>query len=190
MTQNNQKNQIYKAQNNLLMIAIFSIIMLFAGLTSAYIVSKGGLGDKWDTIKLPQMFYISTILIVISSFFAQRSINYCRRNNFTMISKSLLITIILGCLFFLFQFLGWSALVDEKKFLSGNNVASSYLYVLTITHLLHLLGGGIALINIYFKSLSTKYNSSNFHGLSLGVKFWHFLGLLWLFLFLFLLIIN
>ena len=99
-----EKNELRKkhrrARKMMLLFSLLSITMTFAGLTSAYIVSKGGLGDKWDTIKLPQMFYISTIIIVISSFFAQRSINYCRLNNFTMISKSLLITIILGCLFF------------------------------------------------------------------------------------------
>ena len=63
--------KIYKAHNNLLLIAMYSIIMLFAGLTSAYIVSKGALGSNWDIITLPTMFYISTAVIIISSFFLE-----------------------------------------------------------------------------------------------------------------------
>ena len=70
-----------KAEENLLMFGMFSIVMFFAGLTSAYIVSKKALALKWDIIKLPIMFYISTIIIVLSSFFAQYGIKYIRLHN-------------------------------------------------------------------------------------------------------------
>ena len=150
--------KIQKAHRTLLMIAMFSIVMLFAGLTSAYIVSKGALGDKWDMIILPTMFYWSTGMIIISSIFA--------------------------------QILGWYNLVNSGKFLAGNNVASSYLYVITFTHLGHLIGGLVALLIAFIKSINKKYNSSNLNGLRLIIRFWHFLGILWIYLFLFLLFLN
>ena len=63
------------------MISMFSVVMLFAGLTSAYIVSKGSLGSKWDTISLPSMFYASTCAIIISSIFGYLSVYYCKKDN-------------------------------------------------------------------------------------------------------------
>ena len=186
----NSNPKIEKAHRTLLMIGMFSVVMLFAGLTSAYIVSKGSLGSKWDIIILPYMFYISTAMILISSFFGYFATKNSFDNNPNMITKSLLFTIIFGVLFFVFQILGWNSLTNDGKFLSGNNVASSYLYVLTFAHLLHLIGGLIALIIVYIKSIQKKYNSENNNGLILAIRFWHFLAILWIYLLLFLVFIN
>ena len=180
----------HKAHRTLLMISMFSIIMLFAGLTSAYIVSKGALGSNWDIITLPIMFYISTAMIIISSFFGHNAVKACKKDDFEMIKKSLLGAILFGFLFSFFQFLGWKELVDAGKFLSGNNVASSYMYILTAVHLLHLLGGLISLIFVWFKSFNKNYDSKNYNGLMLSIRFWHFLAILWFYIMLFLLIIN
>ena len=182
--------KIKDAHQTLLMYGMFSIIMLFAGLTSAYIVSKKGLGSQWDDIILPNEFYISTLMICISSFFAHFALNYITSDNFKMLTKSLFLTILFGALFFLLQVLGWYALVKNGKFLSGNNVASSYLYVLTLTHIIHFIGGFIPLVVVYVRSIRRQYTSSNFNGVKLVVRFWHFLTILWLYLFLFLLFIN
>ena len=190
MSDKKYNHKIQKARNTLLMIAMFSVVMLFAGLTSAYIVSKGALGSKWDYIDLPNMFYVSTMMILISGVFAYKALNYCKSNNFNKITRSLFFTILFGLLFSLFQFLGWNSLVDTGKFLSGNNVASSYIYILTWTHLAHFLGGIIALLIVFFRSLSHKYHIDNFHAVQLTIRFWHFLGFLWVYLFLFLLLIN
>ncbi|MAZ57996.1 MAG: cytochrome oxidase subunit III [Flavobacteriales bacterium] len=178
------------AQNTLLMIGMFSIIMLFAGLTSAYIVSKGALGVKWDYIVLPNMFYYSTVMILASSMFGHFSVKFCKSDNSNMLKRFLSLTILCGLLFFVFQILGWKDLVDNGKFLSGNNVASSYLYVLTLTHFVHVVGGVVALLVIFFQSINNQYNAHNFHGLQLGIRFWHFLAGLWIYLFLFLVLIN
>ena len=190
MDMDNSNQKLHRAQDNLLMIAMFSIIMLFAGLTSAYIVSKGALDSKWDDIQLSIMFYISTILILMSSVLVHLALKNCKKDNMQMIPRYLLLAIICGLLFFVFQILGWRSLVIENKFLSGNNVSSSYIYVLTLTHFLHVLGGIIALVKIYFNSIKIKYTKSNFQGLKLGVRFWHFLTAVWIYLFLFLTIIN
>lgn len=187
---NSERLKKQQAQSTLLTIGIFSIIMLFAGLTSAYIVSKGSMGGQWDNIILPDVFYLSTGAIIISGFLGFFTIKYCKLNNYKIVSQLLLWTIILGCVFCYFQFLGWEALIRDNKFLSGNNVASSYIYVFTLIHVFHLIGGLFTLVIIYFKSLRKKYNDKNFHGLKLGIRFWHFLGFLWVYLFSFLLLIN
>ena len=184
----NKKNR--KAHQTLLMIGMFSIVMLFAGLTSAYIVSKGSFGDEWDDIVLPNMFYISTGMICISSFFGYASVRYSHTDNFKMITRSLLLTILFGLFFFLFQILGWKELVNQGKFLSGNNLASSYLYVLTLTHLAHLIGGITSLCVVLFYSIKKYYHSDNSNGLTLAIRFWHFLAILWLYLLLFLVFVN
>ena len=93
------------AQNTLLMIGMFSIIMLFAGLTSAYIVSKGALGVKWDYIVLPNMFYYSTVMILASSLFGHFSVKFCKSDNSNMLKRFLSLTILCGLLFFVFQVL-------------------------------------------------------------------------------------
>ena len=174
-----------KAQTALLMYGMFSVVMLFAGFTSAYIVSKGSLGSSWQDIILPTSFYRSTFFILASSTSAILLIRYCKQGNILMLNRLLLCTILLGFAFGFSQFLGWRELVNQGNYLSGNNVSSSYIYVLTITHLIHVIGGLLVLLVVYSRSLSNVYNSSNFHGLKLAMRFWHFLGFLWIYLFLF-----
>ena len=186
----NSKLRIQNAHQSLLLISMFSVVMLFAGLTSAYIVSKGSLGPKWDIITLPNMFYLSTCAIIISSVFGYLSIQYCKKDNLDKIKTSLFCTILFGVFFTFFQFFGWKELVGAGKFLSGNNVASSYIYIFTIAHLIHVLGGMAALIFSFFRSQQKRYNSKNFNGLKLTIRFWHFLGVLWIYLFVFLILIN
>jgi len=146
---------------------------------------------RWDYIKLPSMFYISTIVILLSSLFGWYVIKLCGLNNFKLARTFLLITLLSGVFFAIFQFFGWSELVKTYRYVAGDsNVASSYLYILTGTHLVHLIGGVITLIIIYCKSLFNVYSIDNFHGMKLGIRFWHFLTLLWLYLFVFLIVIN
>ena len=180
------KLKVKRAHSSLLMFGIFSIVMLFAGLTSAYIVSKGSLGSSWDVIKLPTVFLISTLLIFGSSFFAWLAIKECIKDNMIVFKKWLVLTIFFGVSFGVCQFFGWSQLVSEGKYLSGNNVSASYIYLLTVTHLAHVFGGIIALLFIYFRAINNRYSSNNFHPVKLAIRFWHFLALLWLYLFLFL----
>jgi len=146
---------------------------------------------RWDYIKLPNMFYVSTIIILLSSVFGFFIIKCCKMNNFKWVRLLLLGTLFLGLLFAVFQFFGWNCLIQNFRYLAGDiNVASSYLYLLTGLHLAHLIAGLIALTIIYCKSFYNKYDVDNFHGIKLGIQFWHFLTILWGFLFLFLLLVN
>ncbi|MAM05028.1 MAG: cytochrome oxidase subunit III [Flavobacteriales bacterium] len=173
-----------RALKQLLWIGIGSISMFFAGLTSAYIVRKAE--GNWTEIVLPEWFFYSTIIIIISSLllvFAKRQI---KKN--TIPFNAILFAFFLGLIFLLFQFNGWKSLVDQGIFLTGegSNVAGSFLYVLTLAHLAHLIGGLVVLTITLFKCKRMQYSKDNYLGMSLGFTYWHFLTILWIYLFFFL----
>jgi len=171
----------------MLYVGMIGMFMIFASLTSAYIVRQKK-GD-WMQFDLPQMFYISTAIIIISSLSMNWVLSAAKKNDFKSMKLGALITLLLGLAFVVTQFQGWSALVDQKVFFAGkySNASGSFLYVLTGLHLLHLVGGIFALLVVWIKSTQEKYNSENYLGIRLCAIFWHFLDLLWIFLFVFLL---
>lgn len=175
---------------NMLWLAIIAIIMMFSGLTSAYIIrAKGG---NWLRFELPDTFYLSSIIILISSitiYLAQKSI---QKNNHSKTSLYLLITLILGIAFSISQFSGWKELYQNGIVYAGkySNPAGSFLYLLTALHLLHLAGGMIGLIITTIKTLLKKYSAENYLGIELISIYWHFMDALWIFLFVFLILIH
>ncbi len=176
-----------KSAKPLLWLGMVSMAMIFAGLTSAYVVRQGK-GD-WLKFELPQLFYISTAIIIISSVTMNWVLSSAKNNNYKNVKLASLITLILGFAFVICQFKAWGTLVDQKVFFAGkySNAAGSYLYILTGLHLLHLIGGILALLLVWVKSLKNKYTSENLLGIKLCAIFWHFLDVLWIYLFLFLL---
>lgn len=185
-----QRQTREKVAKPLLWIAMVSMVMLFGAFTSAYIVSRGK-GD-WLPFELPQMFYISTAVIIISSVTMNWVLSAAKKNDYKSMKIASFITLLLGIAFIVFQVLGWGALVDHKVFFAGNqsNAAGSFLYVLTGLHLAHLVFGLGALFVVWIKSILHKYNSENLLGIKLCAIFWHFLDVLWVFLFLFLLFLR
>lgn len=177
-----KKEQSY---NQMLWISMISMTMMFAGLTSAYIVSKKR--EDWVSFELPTAFYISTILIILSSitfFLAKRSIKADQR------SKSvtfLAVTLVLGLGFVFFQFQGFKQLIDAGLYFTGteSNVSSSFLYVITLTHLIHIFAGILVLSFVLYKNTKGLYDAKNYQGMELGGIFWHFVDALWIYLFLF-----
>ena len=180
MENNNMRGKTLKP---LLWIGIVSILMLFAGLTSAYIVSKADGG--WLQFELPKMFYLSTVIIIISSISMNYALISAKRNNINNIKIALAFTLILGLGFVFSQFMAWKTLVGQEVFLVGN-VSGSFLYVLSGMHLAHLAGGIISLSVVLSEALKEQYNSQNKLGLELCSIYWHFLDVLWVYLFLFL----
>lgn len=176
-----------KVAKPLLWIAMVSMVMLFGAFTSAYWVRRGA--GNWLDFDLPQMFYISTAVIIISSVTMNWTLSAARKNDFKSIKIGSLLTLLLGIAFVVCQFQAWSVLVDQKVFFAGNqsNAAGSFLYVLTGLHLAHLAFGLVALLVVWIKSILHKYNSENLLGIRLCAIFWHFLDVLWIYLFLFLL---
>ncbi len=174
----------------LLWLGIGSIVILFAALTSAYIVREAE--GNWTKFEMPAMFWISTSVIIFSSVFMNWALASAKKNNFSSIRTALIITLMLGLAFVVTQFLGWKALVHQNIFFAGSksNPAGSFFYVITGLHVVHLLAGLLYLLAMLIKAFKNKFNSSNLLGLELCATYWHFLGGLWVYLFLFLLFIR
>lgn len=233
-----------RASKNLLWIGIISIVMMFGGFTSAYIVSKGG--SFWVNINLPQQFLISTFYVLAGSVALILAVRATKKNNPKHIKIWLAVALITGIAFSISQYFGWKQLMQrgcfftdtimdrnnpDKFFVKGQygkdftlsfnnkelvfengklyfqtgeelmkehydklklyrNTASSYIYLLSFMHLLHLLGGMVYLIVVLIKSFRNTLNSQNYLKINLLATYWHFLGLLWIFLYVFLQFIH
>ncbi|MDF2435919.1 MAG: cytochrome c oxidase subunit [Bacteroidota bacterium] len=179
-----------KVAKPMLYLAMGSMVMLFAAFTSAYWV-RHEKGD-WMHFEVPQIFYISTAVILLSSVTMNWAVSAAKKNEFKNIKLASLITLLLGIGFVVCQVMGWNILYSQKIVFAGkySNASGSFFYVLTLMHLLHLFGGMIALLVVWIKSIQGKYNSENLLGVKLCAIFWHFLDLLWIYLFLFLLFVR
>lgn len=182
-----------KAQRNLMWFGVGSIVMVFAGLTSAYVVRRGG-GD-WFSVVLPQIFWASSAVILMSSVTMNSAMMSFRKDKLTTGTIFLGTTFLLGLLFAWLQFRGWSDLTRNGIYLvhpKGQNslVSGSFIYLLSGLHLAHLVGGLIALAFTFVKSLMGRYGSANMHGLRVAAIYWHFLDVLWMYLFIFLTIFK
>jgi len=174
----------------LLWLGQVSIGMLFAGLTSGYIVRRAS--GNWLTFGLPTAFFVSTAIILLSSITMNMALQAIKKDNNAGLMRFIIITLVLGLAFGISQYLGWSALVKNNVYFTGtqSNAAGSFLYVLTGLHLVHIFGGLVALGITFFKSVRKKYNPSNYFGVRLCAIYWHFLDGLWIYLFLFMLIMR
>ena len=177
-----------KAKKTLLWVALVSIMMMFAGLTSAYIVRMAE--GNWQEIELPQIFYFSTAVLLISSITMNLAVSAAKKDDFAKIKVYSWITFALGITFVIFQVEGWKDLIAQEIYFSGGNASGSYIYVLSGVHLAHVVGGLLALMITGFKALRQAYHSKKMLGLQLCSIYWHFLDFLWIYLFLFLLFIR
>ncbi|MGK4566158.1 cytochrome c oxidase subunit 3 [Flavobacterium sp. 3HN19-14] len=186
MTFEEHKERNARSKKMLLWFAMISMIMVFAGLTSAYVVSKSR--ADWKSFEMPVSFIISTVVILISSVTFHLAKTSVQKDNRSAASAYLLTTLVLGILFVYFQFSGFHELYLNNLYPSGDasRITVAFLYVVVLTHLLHLAGGLISLLVIIYNHFKQKYNASQTLGIELGAMFWHFLDFLWLYLFLFL----
>jgi len=179
-----------KVNRSLLYVGIFSILMLFAGLTSAYIVRQAD--GNWLEFSMPFMFWISTGLILLSSATMNWAVISARSNKFDSVKLALVMTLALGIAFCFSQFLAWKELVAGGIFFSGKaaNPSGSFMYILSGLHLAHILSGLFYTVVILMKSLGNRYNSGNLMGIKHCSIYWHFLDALWIYLFVFLLFMQ
>jgi len=172
-----------------LYIAFGSIMMMFGALTSAYIV-KHAQGD-WLEYSMPSYFYISTVVLLLSSITLHVAYSSFLKNNETLYKGGLILTLILGLSFVVFQYLGWTTLfsrgVDLKQ-----NVSGSFLYLITGLHALHILGGIAAIVVAVIHSLTLPYVVTEKRRIrfKLVLHYWHFVDILWIYLLAFLLIVK
>jgi cytochrome c oxidase subunit 3 len=174
-------------QKILLWISMASMVMIFAGLTSAYLVRQAE--GNWTVFSLPVAFYVSTGLIVLSSFSMHYALQSVKKGNTEHLLYGLLVTLGLGLGFCFTQFLGWAKLVEMGIFFTGNP-SGSFLYVITALHVAHLIGGIISLIVVIVRTLQSRYSEQNYLPISLISIYWHFLDVLWVYLFVFLVLIR
>tara|TARA_B100000965_G_scaffold65951_1_gene51696 strand:+ start:468 stop:1043 length:576 start_codon:yes stop_codon:yes gene_type:complete len=179
------KIKTIKAKKMMLLFSMLSIAMTFAGLTSAYIVSKAR-PDWLKDFELPVSFSISTVFIILSSITIWFAKNNLKKNN-SSTSNWLFATFLLGVLFIIMQFTGFNTLISKGFFFTGaqSTITTSFLYVLAVLHLVHLFAGMIVLCVVIFNNYKKKYEKEKL-GFELAVTFWHFLGVLWVYLFVFL----
>jgi cytochrome c oxidase subunit III len=187
MTIQEEKQRSYKSYKLLLLFAMLSMTMMFGGLTSAFVVSKSRV-DWLKDFQMPNAFFISTIIIIGCSITFHLAKKAIQKDNRSITTVMLLTTLGLGVLFVVFQFLGFGQLVEMGYFFTGSksNITTTFLYVVAFLHLLHLAGGIISLLIVIYNHFKQKYNSTQTLGIELGAMYWHFLDLLWVYLFLFL----
>lgn len=192
---NNQSNDLQlnpelreRTAKLLLYVGIGSIVMAFAGLTSAYVVTQGS-GTALQLNRLPSGFYFSTAAIMLSSISMFLAVKSAQQNQLRNITVWLIITLILGITFSYMQYIAWGELYNNKIYFAGkqSNAAGSFLYVITGLHLAHLAGGVIYLLHTIAKSFNGSFTAENHLKLKLCSIYWHFLDLLWIYLFIFLL---
>lgn len=186
-----------------LWVLIVAMLMLFAALNSGYIVRRGE--GNWDVFPLPMQFLYSAIIVVLSSITMQWAYYAAKKDELGQVKTATLITLALGILFCVSQGLGWAELTAngfrvtglnnptpeyvEKNnilFVGSQNPASSFVYAISVMHALHALGGVIFLLVIVVKSFRLNVHKGNLLGISLCKTYWHFVGLLWIYLYLFL----
>lgn len=170
-------------QKYLLWIAIASIVMMFAGLSSAFIVKRSQ--ANWLSFDIPLVFYYSTGAILLSSvaiMIARSSFIERKMSRYTF---WLATTIVLGVLFVIFQIMGFTELWNQGVTIT-RNVSFSFLYVIVGLHALHVLGGLVALVILFIQSMSKKVKVYSTVGIDIMSTYWHFVDLLWLYLLIFL----
>ena len=180
-----------------LWLAMGSISMMFAGLTSGYMVRQAQ--GNWRYFKLPPVFTISTVVILVSSFTFFLGIKAFKNREIPKFRMLILTTLILGIAFGLLQYMGFYQLYHSVQQVSINgqmlkeftpvrvdgNPSESFLFVIAGLHLAHILGGLVALLITFLRTFRTKVKVYNATGLEIVGGYWHFVDALWLYLFVF-----
>ena len=191
LTQGTDKQKLRRAKKMMLWFGIASLIMGFAGWTSAYIVSSTR--EDWiNDLELPSAFFASTAVIVLSSityFLAKRAVG---RDDQKLGSILLGTTLGLGICFVVLQFVGFSQMLESGYYFTGptSNIKMSYVFLIAAVHIAHLMAGLISLITVLIRQLGGNYRPGDMLGLELGATFWHFLDFLWVYLILFMVFVK
>jgi cytochrome c oxidase subunit 3 len=187
LTQGTEKEKSLRAKRMMLWFAIISLIMSFAAWTSAFIVSSSRT-DWLKDFQLPNSFAISTAIILVSSLSFVLAKKALKKDNRAMTTIWLLATLVLGVAFIFNQFSGFQQIIDLGYNFTGptSNVTMSYIYLIAVVHILHVVVGIICLLVVIYNHFKQKYNKSKMLGFELAGTFWHFIDILWVYLFLFL----
>lgn len=164
---------------------IVTVFMIFAALSSAYIVRQAE--GNWLFFELPSIFWVNTGVILVSSFTLHWAYVSAKRDNLELVKIATSITAVLGIAFMAGQYLAWTQLVANRIHLVGNP-SGSFVYIISGLHGLHVLGGVIYLLILLNSAFKFRVHSKSLNQIEMCATYWHFLGGLWLYLFLFLLL--
>ena len=193
MTQVNmtKRNSLFNEKTFMVWLFIIASSMLFIAFSSAYWVhmSDGIRNNAWLQFDLPVQFWISTIIVAVSSIFMQLAYRAAKNDDVYKIPSLLTITTLLGLAFCVSQIMAYKALINMGLFVSNANpgeISASFVYIISGVHLLHILGGITLLIVGIFKASRLEVHKKNLVFINICKTYWHFLGIVWIFLILFL----
>ena len=180
-----------------LWLGMGSITMMFAGLTSAYMVREAQ--GNWRYYKLPGLFWLSSLAILLSSATFMMAIKSFRNREMSRYRILILSTLFLGLLFGAAQCAGFYQLFHTMQPIRINgqvlsqaepvrlngNPSESFLYIIAGLHLLHLLGGIIAVLITFYRTTRRSVLTYSSTGLEIAASYWHFVDVLWIYLFAF-----
>jgi cytochrome c oxidase subunit 3 len=161
-------------------LGIVSILMFFMALASAFLVRRGTSGD-WIPVHLPAVLWINTLALIASSFTLERARRSLSRLDVAGFRKLWALTTGLGALFLIGQLVAWRQLVAQGVFMASNP-ASSFFYIFTAAHGVHLLGGVGALVYVLVRKFDNKRSIALPTAAEVASYYWHFMDGLWVFL--------
>ncbi len=168
----------------ILWLFIVSILMLFASFTSAYLVRRAE--GNWLEFNVPAIFGYSTGVLVLSSLSMFWALQAAKKDNFTMLRIAISVTFALGMAFLYMQFQGWGELVQNNVYFVGNP-AGSFIYVFTGMHAFHLISGLLVLLFALVAAFRLRIHAKSLEQIQVAATYWHFLDVLWIYLYAFLL---
>ena len=166
-------------------ILLTAVTMLFAGLSSAYIVLRGV--PEWQNITMPRLLWANTLVLFASSVAIEFARGAVRKNKADGVRQWLVVSGVLGVAFLIGQFAVWRQLVHAGVYLQ-TNLHSSFFYVLTGAHALHLTGGIGGLVVVLRKAFANRLTATDHEPLKVWGLYWHFMDFVWIYCFLMLLL--
>ncbi|GAA3779729.1 cytochrome c oxidase subunit 3 [Corallibacter vietnamensis] len=187
LTQGTIQEKTGRAKKMMLWFGIISLVMSFAGWTSAFVVSSTR-PDWLSDFQMPEAFMMSVVIMLVSSVTLLVAKYALKNNNRPLATSMLLVTFALGIIFIYNQFSGFRDIINAGYNFTGptSNVTMSYIYLIAIVHILHVVVGLICLLVVVINHFRNKYTAENMLGFELAATFWHFVDILWLYLFFFL----
>lgn len=183
-----QEAENFKPKKFLMWLFIITSCMLFAALTSAYIVYTGGDPSRGIKVKLPVEFIYSTVLILISSATMHLAFKSAKTQDFSKQRIFLIVTAVLGFAFFYSQYSAWNSLFESGAPFVNSNASESFIYVFSAFHVIHILAGICMILYTIVRQVKKVTQPRNMYHMELTSLFWHFLDILWIYLYVFLLL--
>lgn len=187
----NQTPKEFSPKTFIIWLFIVASTMLFLAFCSAYFVHQGDgvRNNAWLKFDLPFEFWISAGIVILSSLFMQMAYRAAQRDDIYKIPSLLTITLICGIAFCISQFYGWLNLMDRGLFFSNKEpaeISASFVYVISAAHFAHIIGGLILLTVGITRASRLQIHKKNMVFINICKTYWHFLGILWILLLLFL----